>query len=179
MGDSTMEMLLYISASLALLALGGVFIYLIVFIRSTKSLLGAVTSGLQTLIGEITALRTGLQGTITNLEGIVGKMQTTMDRVNGQLDQVEGIVGNVKDVTTDATEVVHGAKNIVVNTLTFVDNLQTAVQRPLNEVAAVISALGAWLEAFRSKLGLQSAPRRAPLDHAERSGRTIEPGAHE
>lgn len=150
-----MEPLLYISASIALLALAGLFVYLIVFINSTKGLLASVTNALNILISEIGALRLNLQGTIKNLEGIAGSMQDTVERVNAQLDQVEGIVSNVNRVATDATDVVHSARNVVVSVIGFVDNVQSSVQRPINEAATVISALGAWIEAFRAKLGLR------------------------
>lgn len=162
-----METLLYISASIALLALAGLFVYLIRFISGTKGLLDTVTNAMQGLIGEIGAIRTSLQGTITNIEGITGKVEGTVDRlndsmerVNSQLDQVEGIVESVKvmteDVsrlTTDATDVVHGAKNVVVGVISMVDNVQSSVQKPVNEVMTIFSALGKGIRKFRMKLG--------------------------
>ena len=106
-------------------------------------------------------------GTIKNVEGIVGKLEGTVDqlnnsvgRVNAQLDQVEGIVSSVRVVSedvsrlaTDATDVVHGAKNIVVSVLGFVDNVQSSVQKPINEVAMILSALGTGIRKFRQRLG--------------------------
>lgn len=162
-----METLLYISASIALLALAGLFIYLIRFIGGVKGLLGTVTTAVDGVVGEIGAIRTNLQGTIKNIEGITGKVEGTVDRlndsmerVNSQLDQVEGIVESVKvmteDVsrlTTDATDVVHEAKNVVVGVIGLVDNVQSSVQRPVNEVMTIFSALGKGIRKFRMKLG--------------------------
>jgi uncharacterized protein YoxC len=162
-----METLLYIAASVALLALAGLFVYLIIFIKKTGGLLDTVTKSVNSLIQEIGAIRGSLQGTINNLEGITGKVEGTVDRlndsvvrVNAQLEQVEGIVGSVREVTqdvsrlaTDATDVVHGAKNIVVSVLGFVDNVQTSVQKPVNEVMTIFSALGTGIRKFRRKLG--------------------------
>lgn len=162
-----METLLYISASIALLALAGLFIYLIRFISGTKSLLDTVTTSVNGIVGEIGAIRNSLQGTIKNIEGITGKVEGTVDRlndsverVNAQLDQVEGIVESVKvmteDVsrlTTDATDVVHGAKNVVVGVIGMVDNVQSSVQKPVNEVMTIVSAIGKGIRKFRMKLG--------------------------
>ncbi len=95
-----METVLYICASVALLALAGLFIFLITFVHGTKGLLGSVGQALQGLITEIGAIRGSLQGTVKNLEGIVGKVEGTVDRVNAQLDQVEGIVASAKVIST-------------------------------------------------------------------------------
>jgi len=162
-----METLLYISASVALLALAGLFIYLIRFISGANGLLATVTKSVNDLIGEIGTIRGSLQGTINNIEGITGKVEGTVDRlndsmerVNAQLGQVEGIVGSVREMTeevsrltTDATDVVHGAKNVVVSVIGFVDNVQSSVQKPVNEVMTIFSALGTGIRKFRRKLG--------------------------
>lgn len=176
-----MEIFLYVSASLALLALAGLFIYLMRFLSSTSSLLNSVTTALQGIIDEIGAIRTSLQGTIKNFEGITGKVEGTVDRlndsverVNGQLSQVEGIVQSVRvmteDVsrlTTDATDVVHDAKNVVVGVIGMVDNVQSSVQKPVNELMTIFGALGKGIRKFRMKLagvdeqagdGMQHAP---------------------
>lgn len=165
-----MELALYISASIALLALAALFVYLIFFINGTRVLVEGANTAVQTLIGEVSGLRVALTGTIQNLEGIAGKMETTVARVNALLDDADGIVGNARMITTDATEVVHGAKNIVVSVLGFVDNVQTSVQRPISEVANIVSALGAWIGAFRTKLGLKTHPP-APTDPSRTLGR--------
>ena len=162
-----METVLYICASVALLALAGLFVFLIIFIKGTGGLLDSVAKSLSDLIKEIGAIRGSLTGTIKNVEGIVGKLEGTVDqlnnsvgRVNAQLDQVEGIVSSVRVVSedvsrlaTDATDVVHGAKNIVVSVLGFVDNVQRSVQKPINEVAMILSALGTGIRKFRQRLG--------------------------
>lgn len=155
-----MEIVLYICASVALLALAVLFIFLIVFINGTKGLLGSVGDALKNLVTEIGAIRGNLQGTIKNLEGIVGKMEGTVDRVNAQLDQVEGIIGSVKNVsqdvarlTGDATDIVHGAKNIVVSVIGFVDHTQQQIQKPVNEVMAILGAVGVGINKFRTKIG--------------------------
>jgi|GEM_PF-1465296 len=161
-----METVLYISASVALLALAGLFIYLIRFIGSTRGLLGSVTTALQGIIDEIGALRSNLQGTIRNVEGITGKVEGTVDRlndsmtrVNMQLDQVEGIVESVRvvaqdvsRVATDATDVVHEAKSVVVGVIGLADNVQNSVQKPVNELMTIFSALGIGIRRFRMKL---------------------------
>jgi len=155
-----METVLYICASIALLALAGLFIFLITFVNGTKGLLNSVGQALQTLVTEIGAVRGNLETTIKNLGGIVGKMEVTVDRVNGQLDQVEGIVESVKIVSqdvarlaTDATDVVHGAKNVVVNMIGFVDNMQQQVQKPINEAMTILNAVSVGINRFRTKLG--------------------------
>jgi uncharacterized protein YoxC len=172
-----MDTFLYISASIALLALAGLFIYLIIFFNSTKGLLNTVTGAMQSLIGEIGAIRASLQGTIKNLEGITGKVEGTVvqlndsiGRVNSQLDQVEGIVGSVKEMTndvsrltTDATDVVHGAKNVVVSVIGFVDNVQSNIQKPVNEVMTIFSALAKGIHRFRMKLGASESNGHAPV----------------
>jgi uncharacterized protein YoxC len=183
-----METVLYISASVALLALAGLFIYLITFIKSTGGLLDSVAKSLNDLIKEIGSLRGSLTGTIKNVEGIVGKLEGTVDqlnnsvgRVNSQLDQVEGIVSSVRVVSedvsrlaTDATDVVHGAKNIVVSVLGFVDNVQSSVQKPINEVATILSALGTGIRKFRHKLGGAESDGHAPPHHALEQSRSGE-----
>ncbi|HVZ40464.1 MAG TPA: DUF948 domain-containing protein [Candidatus Kapabacteria bacterium] len=157
-----MEVVFYIAASVALLALAGLFIYLIIFFNGAKGQVASVTGSIESLVAELAGLRGSLQGTIGNLEKVVGQMEGTVQRVNAQLEEVEGIVHNVRDVTQDATDVVHGARNIVVNALGFIDNVQTSVQRPITEAAGIISALGAWLEGFRMRLGLRGSRREAP-----------------
>ncbi|MDB5034001.1 MAG: hypothetical protein JWQ98_1242 [Chlorobi bacterium] len=148
-----MEILLYIAGAIALLALAGLFVFLIFFLNGTKGLLNGVTVALKDLVGEITALRGSLQGTI-------GKLNDSVGRINAQLDQVEGIIGSVREMTndvarltSDATDVVHDAKNIVVSVIGFVDNVQAQVQKPITEVATIFSALGAGIRKFRRKLG--------------------------
>ncbi len=169
----SMDTLLYVSASVALVALACLFVYLMTLINGIRQLLGTVGGSVQSLVAEMGALRVDLQGTIKNMEGIAGQMQVTVERVNGQLDQVEGIVGNVKNATDEAIAVVHSARTVVVHAIEFVDNVQTSVQRPVNEVATVISALGAWIEAFRAKLGIKGGkpakarPTLQPADETE------------
>lgn len=148
-----METVLYICASVALLALAGLFVFLIVFINGAKEVLVSVTGTVRDLTGEVSAIRGSLQGTIS-------KMNDSIDRVNGQLDQIEGIVESVKDVshdvarlTSDATDVIHGASNIVVSVIGFVDNMQQQVQKPINEVMAILGAVSNGIHQFRMKLG--------------------------
>lgn len=148
-----METVLYICASVALLALAGLFVFLIIFVSGTKDLLASVTGTMRELMGEVSAIRGSLQGTIV-------KLNDSVDRINGQLDQIEGIVESVKDVsqdvsrlTSDATDVIHGAKNIVVSVIGFVDNVQQQVQRPVNEVMAILGAVSTGIHRFRMKLG--------------------------
>lgn len=166
-----METLLYIAASVALLALAGLFIYLILLLKGSKGLLDNVTKAVQGLVGEITALRTSLTGTIKNIEGISGKaegtldrLNTSVDRVNSQLDQVEGIVGSVRKMTEDAsrvaddaTDVIHAAKGVVISLIDLEQNIQYKVQRPVVEILSVFSALGKGIHTFRRKLSGESS----------------------
>lgn len=161
------EILLYISASIALLALAGLFFYLINFIRGANGLLDTTTKAIQGLVDEIKALRGNIQGTIQNLEGVTGqvvgtvsRLNQSVDRVNMQLDEVQGIVGSVKQMTTDAsritddaTEVIHNAKNVVVSILDLEQTIQTKVTSPVVELMTVFSAVGKGIQVFRHKLG--------------------------
>jgi uncharacterized protein YoxC len=154
-----MEVVLYIAASIALLALAGLFIYLIFFIRSTRDLIDNITKTVNSLVEEVKTVRLGLQGTMQNLQGITGKIETTMDRVNGQLDHVDGIVGSVQQMTSDAsrivtdgTDVIHAAKGVVISLIDLEQEIQEKVQAPIVETMTIFSALGKGLKAFRGRL---------------------------
>jgi len=160
------QIILYVSASIALLALAALFIYLINFIRSGRGLIDNVTTAVRGLVDEIKALRSNLQGTIQNLEGVSGqvvgtvsRLNQSVDRVNQQLEEVGGIVGSVKQITSDAsritddaTDVIHGARNVVVSLLNLEQSIQTKVTEPVDEVLTVFSALGKGIRVFRRKL---------------------------
>lgn len=161
-----MSILVYVSASIALLALAGLFIYLITFLNSSRGLIDNITKTVQGITEEMQALRLSLSGTIVNLEAITGKvdgtvdrLNTSMDRVNSQLTVVEGIVGSVRQMTNDvsriaddATEVVHAARNVVISIVDLEQDIQQKVQAPVVEAMNLFSALGRGMRAFREKL---------------------------
>jgi uncharacterized protein YoxC len=144
------SILIYITASLALLALTALFIYLINIVRSSRTLIDNGTKAVNGLVSEIGALRGNLQGTIQNLEGVSGQVIGTVARLNQSVDRV-----NVQ--LDDATEVVHGARKVVVSLLDLEQTIQTKVQEPLVEMLSVFSAFGKGIRAFRRKLGGDSA----------------------
>jgi uncharacterized protein YoxC len=170
-----MDVVLYISASIALLALAFLFIYITVVLKGTTGLLGRVAGAIDTLVKEVSAVRGGLQATIENLQGIPLKVEatisnanTTIDRVNGQLSEIEEVFANVKKIsgeavrlTTDVVDMVHDTKKIVVRAIHFVDDLQQSLESPVRESAVFVSALGNGIRAFRNNLGLPSSNGQA------------------
>jgi uncharacterized protein YoxC len=168
-----MEIVLYIAASIALLALAGLFVYLIVFLNSTKDLIGNLTKTVNSIIEEVKTIRMSLQGTIQNVQEITEKAKGTVDqvnqslaRVNGQLDQVEGIMGQVEgivgsvkqmtddmsQVVNDGTDVIHAARNVVISVIDLEQDIQLKVQQPIVESMTIFSALGKGIRAFKHKL---------------------------
>lgn len=154
-----MEIALYISASIALLALAGLFLYLVRFIGKSRTLIEESIKTAQDLVGEIQKMRVGMMGTVQNLEGITQKVEDTIDRVNGsvervngQLYQVEGIVASVKNMTGDASDVVSAAKGVVISVLDLEQNIQRSVERPILESMTFFSALAKGIRAFRLKV---------------------------
>lgn len=154
-----MEIVLYISASIALLALAALFIFLIGVVRTAGVLVENASKTVNSLVEEIRMVRIGLQGTLQNMEGITGQIAGTIERVNGQLTQVEGIVSSVKVMTqdvsrilTDGTDVIHAARGVVMSVIDFEQDLQLKVQQPITETMTIFSALGKGIRAFRYKL---------------------------
>ncbi len=154
-----MEVALYISGSIALLALAGLFVYLTRFIAHSRRLIDDAGKGIGALVGEIGALRADLTGTLKNLEDISQKVEGTIDRVNGsiervngQLYQVEGIIASVKEMTVDATQVVHAAKGVVISVIELEQNIQRTVEQPVMESLNFLSAIAKGIRAFRLKL---------------------------
>lgn len=161
-----MSTILYISASIALLALAGLFIYLIMLLRGSKDLVDNVTKTVGGITNEISQIRLSLAGTIQNVEAITGKvdgtvdrLNTSMDRVNAQLGEVEGIVGSVRQMTADvtriaddATDVVHAAKNVVISIVDLEQDIQRKVQAPVVEALGLLNAVGRGIRVFREKL---------------------------
>jgi len=154
-----MELALYISASIALLALAGLFLFLIRFIGRSRDLIEQSIKAVQDLVGEIQKMRSGLMGTVQNLEDITQKVEDTIDRVNGSVDrvngqlyQVEGIVASVKNMTGDASEVVSAAKGVVISVIDLEQNIQKNVERPILESMTFFSALAKGIRAFRLKI---------------------------
>lgn len=181
-----MEILLYISGSIALLALAVLFIVASVSLRGSKGLFNRVGDSVDKLVSEVSGIRGDLQGTIRNLQGIPLKIEETIEqingtvaRVNGQLTEVEGIVGNVRRVTgdiatviDDTTAIVHDAKQVVSSAIHLVNDVQTSAQKPIREATVLLSALGEFMRAFRQKLGLNEE-RKHRLNGDARHGRTL------
>jgi len=162
-----MELLLYIAGSIALLALALLFVYTTVALKGSKGFFDRIGGSVDKLVDEVSAIRSDLQGTVRNLQGIPLKIEGTIDqingtvaRVNGQLTEVEGIVANVRRLTTDVvavvddtTAVIHDARGVVSSAIRLVDDVQTSAQKPIREATVLLSALGAFMRAFRHRLG--------------------------
>lgn len=126
-----MEAFLYIAAGIALLALAALFLYLITFVRETKTLIA---------------------NTSTSLNEVSG-------RVNDQLRNLDGIVKNVTDLTDDiaavvddTTVIIHEGQKIIVSIMQLEQVIQKSVQEPIVEAASIFSALGKGMRAVRIKL---------------------------
>ncbi len=181
-----MELLLYISGSIALLALAVLFIVASISLRGSKGLFNRAGDSIDKLVTEVSGIRGDLQGTIRNLQGIPLKIEGTIEqingtvaRVNGQLAEVEGIVGNVRRVTgnvvnviEDTTAVVHDAKQVVSSAIHLVNDVQTSAQKPIREATVLLSALGEFMRAFRQKLGVPEDSKRH-LNGDARHGRSL------
>jgi len=178
-----MELLLYISGSIALLALSALFIYATVALRGSKSFFDRVGGSVDKLVDEVSAIRGDLEGTVRNLQGIPLKVEGTIDqingtvaRVNGQLLQVEGIVSDVRRVTTDVvtviddtTAIVHDAKHVLSSAIHLVDDVQLRVQKPIREASILFSALGEFMRAFRQRIGGSDSRHRLNGDARPRT----------
>ncbi len=170
-----MDVVLYISASIALLALAFLFVYVTVVLKGTTGLLGHVAGAIDTLVKEVSAIRIGVLGMVATLQGLPSKVEntmdvvnTTVDRINGQLSEIEGVIANAKEIsgqavrlTTDVVDVVHDAKQIVVRGIHLVDDVQMSIESPVRESAVFISALGLGIRAFRQQLGAPSSNGQA------------------
>ena len=126
-----MDIVLYIAASIALLAVAALFIYLITFFRETK----ALVANTNTTLNELSA------------------------RVNDQLRNVDGIMKNVNaltdDISTvvdDTTTIIHEGQKIIVSIMELEQTLQKSIQEPIVETVSILSALGKGIRAVRLKL---------------------------
>ncbi len=126
-----MEAFLYIGAGFALVALGALFLYLITFVRETKTLV-ANTS---TTLNELSA------------------------RVNDQLRNLDSVARNVTDLTDDiatvvddVTVIVHEGQKIIVSIMQLEQVIQKSVQEPIVEAVSIFSALGKGIRAVRMKI---------------------------
>jgi uncharacterized protein YoxC len=157
------QVVLYIAASLALLALGWLFVSLRGAVAGIRPMLNELTNVAHGVVEQVDGLRRSLEGTIQNVELITGRLPATMDQVNAQLAQVEGIVGSVRQLTdglatdvtrlaSDATDLAHAAKGVIVSLIDLEQKLQVKVERPLLEFMTVFTALGSGIHAFRSRL---------------------------
>jgi uncharacterized protein YoxC len=161
--EDVFQVVLYIAASLALLALAWLFVSLRSAVSGVREVLDNTNKVAQSLVGEVQGIRASLQGTIENVETITARIPATLDQVNGQLEQVDGILGNVRELTdnlgtdvarltNDATDLVHAASGVVISLIDLEQDIQTKVQRPVVELMSVFSALGKGMHAFRMKV---------------------------
>ena len=123
--------LLYIAGAIALLALAGIFVYLIVVLKEAK---GLIANASETLNDLSTQLNTQLQ----NVDGIVKNVTKLTDDLTVVVD--------------DATDIIHEGRNVVVSLLELEQTLQRNIQEPIVEVVSILSALGKGIKAFRLKL---------------------------
>lgn len=161
--EDVFQVVLYIAASLALLALGWLFVTLATTVKGLRSVIDNTNKIAESLVGEVQGIRKSLQGTIENVEVITARVPQTIDNVNGQLAQVDGILGNVRELTeglstdvarltNDATDLVHAAKGVVISLIDLEQDIQLKVQRPVVELMSVFSAVGKGIHAFRMKV---------------------------
>lgn len=161
--EDVFQVVLYIAASLALLALAWLFTTLAKTVKGLGSVIENTNKIAEGLVGEVQGIRKSLQGTIENVEVITSRVPQTLDHVNGQLAQVDGILGSVRELaddlsgdvarlTTDATDLVHAAKGVVISLIDLEQDIQLKVQRPVVELMSVFSAVGKGIHAFRMKV---------------------------
>lgn len=168
--EDVFQVVLYISASLALLALAWLFVSLSSTFKGLRSVLDETTKVAHGVVEQVEGLRTSMQGTIQNVElitsrvpGTIDRVNESVDRVNGQLAEVEGIIGSVRHLTDglandvtrladDATDLIHAAKGVAVSLIDLEQNIQMRVQKPVVELVTLFSALGNGIHAFRMKL---------------------------
>ncbi|MBC8145501.1 MAG: DUF948 domain-containing protein [bacterium] len=161
--EDVFQVVLYIAASIALLALAWLFMSLVNTVKSARAVLDNTNKTVETLVGEVQGIRTSLQGTIENVEVITARVPATLDHVNSQLGQVDGILGSVRQLTegvaidvarltSDATDIVHAAKGVVISLIDLEQDIQVKVQRPIVELMSIFSALGKGIHAFRMKI---------------------------
>lgn len=161
--EDLFQVVLYIAASLALLALAWLFLTVAKTVKGLQSVIANTNTIAEGLVGEVQGIRKSLQGTIENVEVITGRVPQTLDHVNGQLAQVDGILGSVRELTddlstdvarltNDATDLVHAAKGVVISLIDLEQDIQLKVQRPVVELMSVFSAVGKGMHAFRMKV---------------------------
>jgi uncharacterized protein YoxC len=161
--EDVFQVVLYIAASLALLALAWLFFTLVKTVKGLGSVIENTNKIAEGLVGEVQGIRKSLQGTIENVEVITARVPQTLDHVNGQLAQVDGILGSVRELTddlsgdvarltNDATDLVHAAKGVVISLIDLEQDIQLKVQRPVVELMSVFSAVGKGIHAFRMKV---------------------------
>lgn len=147
-----MELALYITASIALLALAGLFIYLTILLSRIRPLIDTATRGVQDLVGEVQQTRIAVGVVVENLAGVAKQAEGTVARLNTQLENIEGIVVSASDISRDVTEVVDSAKQVVVSVLDLEQNIQRKVQAPVLEILNLLTALSRGIRAFRVRL---------------------------
>ena len=123
--------ILYITGGIALLALAGFFIYLILFIKESKGLIGSATNTLNNLSTQV---------------------ETQLQNVDSIVKNVGKLTDDLTVVVDDATHVIHEGKTIVVSLMELEQTLQRSVQEPIIETVSILSALGKGIKAFRLRL---------------------------
>lgn len=159
-----MENILPIAGGVALLALAGLLVAMIVLVRrmtaKVEMLLDTTNGVVKQISGEIQPLVRQVERTADSLQGITGQLEGTITQVNRAMGEVDGIISGVKGmvhsverVTEQASNVVVNAGNVVNNTVHFLDRVQTSVQQPVLEISRFFSAIGRGIGTFRRKLG--------------------------
>ncbi|MCB0712106.1 MAG: DUF948 domain-containing protein [Ignavibacteriae bacterium] len=123
--------ILYIAGAVALLALAGLFVYLIFFMKEAKMLIANASN---------------------TLSGLSTQVEAQLQNVDGIVKNVEKLTDDLTEVVDDATDVIHEGRNVVVSLLELEQTLQQSVQEPIIEAVSILSALGKGIRAFRFKL---------------------------
>lgn len=134
-----MSELLYIAGAIALLALAGLFIYLIFFLRQTKELVAGATA------------------TLNDLSAQASQQLQNVDEI---VRNVSKLTDNLTEVVDDATDIVHEGRNVVISLLELEQTIQKSVQAPIVEIASIFGALGKGIAAFRRRLSGEDKEER-------------------
>lgn len=130
-----MDILLSVAGAVALLALAGLFIYLIFFINEARGLLSGATK------------------TLNDLSAQVNQQLQNVDTV---VKNVGKLTDNLTEVVDDATDIIHEGRKVVMSVLELEQTLQKSIQAPIVEAVSVLGALGKGIRTFRHKLAGKS-----------------------
>jgi|GEM_PF-5485651 len=159
-----MENILPIAGGVALIALAGLLVAMIMLVRrltakvdllldTTNGVVRQMSQEIQPLVRQVERTADSLQGITTQVEQTIGHVNRSIGEVDGIIAGVKGMVHSVERVTEQASAVVVNAGNVVNSTVTFLDRVQTSVQQPVLEISKFFNALGRGIGTFRRKLG--------------------------